>query len=136
MSHINNIKGELACLKFEMKALEKHYIVSKPTAEARYDRVLDDGKRLYRIQIKYADYQDKNSNGSVSIHIEKFNHKKPIRYTSQDVDVIVAYIPKVDKLCWIPSNVFEGKTQLALRYELPRNGQVTNVHLINDFIWE
>ena len=55
-------KGIIAQLKAELRANELGFIVSKPTTEnCRYDMIIDDGKKLNRIQIKYCSYNQKNS---------------------------------------------------------------------------
>ena len=44
-------KGIIAQLKAELRANELGFIVSKPTTEnCRYDMIIDDGKKLNRIQ--------------------------------------------------------------------------------------
>ena len=48
-------KGELAQLMVQARAVQKGFITSKPTVEARYDLVIDILGKLERTQIKYAD---------------------------------------------------------------------------------
>lgn len=46
-------KGELALLKVLVRANELGWVASRPTRDCRYDLVLDDGKQLHRVQVKY-----------------------------------------------------------------------------------
>ena len=47
-------KSEIAVLKLELRANQKGYFVSLPKNQSsRYDLIIDDGKKLYRTQVKY-----------------------------------------------------------------------------------
>jgi Protein of unknown function (DUF3257). len=131
-------KGELACLKVEQIALEKGYIVSKPTIEGtRYDRIIDCNNRLYRVQIKYAGTKQTNSEGCICIDLRKKTNsgKKISSYNRNEVDVVLAYIPEIDKVCWFEPDLFEGKQTLTIRYEPSKNGQVKNIIFAENYIW-
>ena len=95
------IKGELTCLKFEQRAIEKNVVVSRPNIECEYDRIADCNGKLYRVQIKYADSKPSNSHGAVQAHIGKTGetHGTHKPYDENDIDVIFFYIPKVYKVC-------------------------------------
>lgn len=131
------IKGELACLKFEQRAIEKGAIVSKPTLECEYDRIVDFEGSLHRVQIKYADSKPSNSEGAVQAGIGKAGTKhgshKP--YTNKDIDAIVVYVPKVNKICWLPPDVWSGKKNLQLRYVKSKNNQTKGIRLVDDYVW-
>jgi hypothetical protein len=131
------IKGELACLKFEQRAIEKGAIVSRPNIECAYDRIVDHNGKIQRVQVKYADSKPSNASGSVQAHIGKAGQKhgshKP--YEDEDIDVIAIYVPKVDQVCWIDKKEWSGKSMLQLRYEKPKNNQKKGVRLVEDFVW-
>ena len=131
------IKGELACLKFEQRAIEKGAIVSKPTLECEYDRILDFEGKLYKVQVKYSDSKPSQAEGAVLAQISKAGkkHGSHESYSKEDIDVIVIYIPKVDKLCWIPFDVWNGKKSLQLRYSEAKNSQTKGVRMVADYVW-
>lgn len=129
-------KGHYACLKFELRAHEKGFSVSKPTlAESRYDYILDDGSRLWRVQVKYAGGKSSNSSGAATCNLTRQGHRRLGSYSACDVDVVVAYLPQVDKLAWILPEKFEGKSLINIRYEAPRNGQQSGVTHIGECEW-
>lgn len=134
----NSIKGGIAQAKAEIRALEKGFIISKPIIEGtRYDMILDDGEKLSRVQVKYAGGKQTSSNGCVVVDFRKTSNNGKVKegYSSKEVDVIIVYIPQVDKLCWFPTKLLEGKTTLTIRYEKAKNNQTKNVILVDDYIW-
>lgn len=130
-------KGEIACLKFESRAIEKGFVVSKPTIDCnRYDRVIDCNGKLFRVQIKYSSRKNTNSDGSTSINLTKVTRNgKKLIYTEQEIDVVVAYIPEIDKLCWLPSKLFHKKLSISIRYRHPKNHQRKGIVLADHYIW-
>ena len=136
MKVTTNIKGQLAETKAALRALELGYIASRPIFDARYDLILDDAKRLMRVQIKYADAKLSNSEGSVSVKLAYENRKKKV-YTYQDkeVDGLIVYLPKIDKLCFFPPHVFVGKERIAIRYAKTKNSQKKGIIFAEDYYW-
>ena len=138
MKITTNVKGQLAASKVELRALELGYIPSRPIFDARYDLILDDPKthQLIRVQIKYADAKLSKSEGSVSVKLA-YENRKRTRYTYQDgeVDGLIVYIPKVDKLCFIPPRMFVGKERISLRYTKTKNHQQKGVVFARDYYW-
>lgn len=131
-------KGEIAKLKVEQRAHEKGWIPSRTVDYARYDLVLDDGQRLYRVQVKYTDSRNTRADGSVSVNLkkEKFNGTTNYQtYSSDEVDVLIVYVQKTDCLCWFGPEHFHNKTSLFLRYEPSKNGQIKRTKMIEDFKW-
>ena len=139
-------KGEIAKLKAELRAAEKGWIVSRTVEGSRYDLVLDDGKKLYRVQVKYSNGKSSNSEGVVCVGLRKFTgddlrrsaeyRRLPIRmYTKDEIDVLVVYIPLLDKLCWFGADIFETKANIMIRYDPPKNGQKKGLTLVHDYVW-
>ncbi len=129
-------KGQLAVLKVEQRAAEKGLIVSKPTTETRYELLLDDGESIKKAQVKYANGKSLAS-GVVVARLEKRNgsSNKCHPYTSQDVDIMLVYVPKVDKvLCFDPA-IIEQKTALYIRYEPAKGGQTKRCLFSHEHEW-
>lgn len=137
MSCKTRVKGELACLKFDLRALEKGGISSKPLMEVPYDRVLDLDGRLYRVQIKYANSKGRTAEGALHLSLRRTSHTGKISfYKDSEVDILVVYIPMLDKLCWIgDKTAFINRNSLELRYAPPKNNQKKGCRLIKDYIW-
>ena len=109
-----------------------------PSVETRFDLVLVDatGKCL-RAQVKYAAKEPSTSVGSVCLDLRKEtrNNGKKRLYSKQDTDIILAYIPQVQKIVCIESNIFENVKTLNFRFETPKNGQIKGIRMVNDFVW-
>jgi PD-(D/E)XK endonuclease len=103
------IKAEIAMMKVWMRALQLGAFVSKPIFEgARYDYL------NLRKQIK----KDKNC-----------------PYNENEVDALVVYVPKIDKVCWFSPEVFCGKQGLSIRISPAKNGQIKGCLAAEDYLW-
>ena len=136
MKITTNTKGQLAVSKSELRAFELGFLPSRPLFDARYDLIIDDGKKLSRLQIKYADGKPTNTNGAVVVKLEYIDRKnQTYTYQSNEVDALVVYIPKIDKLCFFPKKVFVGKRKLNIRIALTKNGQKKGIIAAKDYYW-
>ena len=132
--HDSHGKGLMGELSVAQKAIEKGMTVSKPLGEARYDLILDDGKKLYRAQVKYC---DRSRNGAIEIPLRRQCHNNGYSkvYTSDEIDVVIVFFPSVNKFCWIEKEIFNGKTSLSIRENSPVKKTAKKFHLLNEFIW-
>lgn len=137
MASETTIKGELACLKLEQRAIEKGAVVSRPTIECEYDRVVDYDGKLYRVQVKYADSTSSNASGAVQACIGKAGtkHGSHTPYTDNDIDVVAVYLPAIDRVCWLNREEWQGKVAIQLRFEEPKNNQKKGIRLAEDYVW-
>lgn len=127
-------KGEIAELEVALEATRKGWIVNRPLSVARYDLILDDGKKLYRTQVKYANGKATHSTGAVTCTANNGPYS-PERFSKDEIDVVIAYVPKIDSLIWIGPEYFDGKTICTIRLEPSKNGQSKGVFLAEDHIW-
>jgi hypothetical protein len=128
-------KGEIAFLKCALRATEKGMILSKPSVEARYDAVLDDGERLWRAQIKYV---GADTRGSVRVDLRRRSSSRVAKtrtYSAREVDALLLFVPKIDKVLFFGTEVFDGCSSLQIRLEPSRNGQARGVIAAEKFIW-
>lgn len=129
----------LAELKVRQRAMELGVTVSVPTdSSARYDAIIDDGQRLYRAQIKYCDRQPSAAQGAVALELTSYHRSGKLSYagySANEVDVILAYIPRIDKILWLGPQIFEGRREIQIRLEPTKNGQRKGCLLARDFIW-
>jgi hypothetical protein len=133
----SNWKGQLATTKVQLRALELGYIPSIPNMDCRYDIIIDDGKKIWRVQVKYANGTPSHSSGSVIAKLAYETRQRRMTYTykESEVDALVVYIPKIDKLCWFPCEVFVGKQVLCVRLEPSLNGQKSRIIQASDYFW-
>jgi hypothetical protein len=134
------IKGKIAEEKVIIRALEKEWICSRPVFDAKYDLVLDDYSKLYRVQVKYADGDSSHADGCVvaSLRTRDYKQYKDLqlaRYQDYDFDVLMLYVPKIDKVLWLDKDRFLGKATLNIRLEPPKNGRKKLMNMAVDLIW-
>ncbi len=136
MEITSNIKGQLAVSKAEIRAFELGYVPSRPLYDSRYDLIIDNKKSLLRIQVKYGNGKSSNSQGAIVVKLDYENRTKShFEYKNNEVDALVVYIPMLDKLCYFPLKIFEGKRKLTIRIEKPKINQVKRIIFAKDYIW-
>jgi hypothetical protein len=124
-------KGQIALAKVLIEASRKGVVVSQPTTPARYDLILDMGGRFYRAQVKYAGGKSPRSQGAVRLDLRK----RKRCYTREEVDVLLVYLPAIDKVCWFSAELFHNRTGLFVRLQPALNGQKMKCLMAVDFVW-
>jgi hypothetical protein len=127
-------KGELALLRALQRAVEKGWIASRPTRDCRYDVVLDDGERLYRVQVKYAGRRAWNCEGAVSLDFTK-GGRRDRTYLDHEIDAVLAYIAQVDVIVWLSREHFYGRRNIQLRYAPTLSGQRNGCLMVSNLAW-
>lgn len=82
-------KGQLTEQKCFVKCLEAGYLISKPLFDnARYDFILDVGKKLLRIQVKTSVWNEDHSAFTFNGYSQHStgNGNKRMKYTTQEID--------------------------------------------------
>jgi len=132
-----NVKGELACLKLELRAIEKNAIVSRPTVECVYDRLVDHDGKIHRVQVKYAGCKASHCDGAIKAYVGRSCEfrGKHVPYDGDELDAIVLYLPDVDKILWLEKAMWLGKVNVQLRYTPPKNNQTKGIHLVENHLW-
>jgi len=132
-------KGEIAQLKVQLRAAEKGLTSSRPTVDdCRYDLILDDGQKLWRVQIKYAAGSSSHSDGCVSVGLRRWNGRDNTNtrtYTRRDCDSLLVYVQPVDKIACLAPALFAEKTCVNIRYAPAKNAQVKNVIMLDSVLW-
>jgi hypothetical protein len=130
MEYSTQQKGAVAELMVTTRALSKGFRISKPVHDCRYDLVLDDGKTLSRVQVKWCSRADKT--GALRVHLKKPHHKT---YTASEADLIIVYVWDVGDYFVFTPEQFAGKQCLQLRMTPPRNNQTKGILLAADCRW-
>jgi PD-(D/E)XK nuclease superfamily protein len=123
-------KGELAL----QRSVEKGWLASRPTRDCRYDLVLDDGKHLYRVQVKFAARKSSHATGVVSLDFTKGGRRNRM-YLDHEVDAVLVYVAPTDALVWLGSERFHNRRAVQLRYAPTRSGQKNGCLLVEDVVW-
>jgi PD-(D/E)XK endonuclease len=124
-------KGQIAFLKVQIEARMKGAVVLVPTTPERYDLVLHHQGQYYRAQVKYADADVPNSQGSVRVDLKRRGRV----YTEDEIDILLVYIPRIDKVCWLRPSAFHNKTAVCLRLQPANNGQKSGCWMADECIW-
>jgi hypothetical protein len=124
-------KGEVARLRVMLRAAELGYVVSLPTTQVRYDLVLEKDGRFFRAQVKYADGAPGHASGSVRLAL----YRRGRLYMDGEVDLILVYLPKLDRICCFGPDLFHNRLVLQIRYEPTRSGQVQGCLMASDYFW-
>lgn len=136
---VTNRLGELAIAKVILRAIELGVGVYKPVVEGRTDLILDDGEKLYRTQVKYAGgASPKQCQGALSVGLRKWrNDGRAVIpfYTRNEIDLLLVYVRKLDKILWFGPEVFDGRGQLHIRLEPTRNKQAKGCLMAANCIW-
>jgi hypothetical protein len=124
-------KGQIALAKVLIEAARKGAETYLPTTQTRYDLVLDYRGKLYRAQVKYADGKIRRAQGAIALHLRR----RKRCYTAGEIDVVLAYLPRLDRVAWFGPEVFDGKAALYLRIVPAKNGQHSGCRMVEDFLW-
>ena len=121
-------KGGVAELAIALIATRAGYVVSRPLAEGgRYDLVLDDGRRLLRVQCKWA----RRLGSVVQVRTRTCRRSRGgyVRgtYSSADTDAVAAYCAELGRAWLLPIDLVAGHQMLNLRLSPARNNQTVGV---------
>ena len=127
-------KGNLGEIAVAHEFMKWGCTVSFPFGDnARYDLVIDDGKALKRVQVKYTDCKSEN-NSWVCRCVSSKNHttnKKLDKYTN-DVDIMAYYISELDICIMFTIDEIKDKSVICIREDYPNSGQKKGIVLIKD----
>ncbi|MGA7755866.1 MAG: group I intron-associated PD-(D/E)XK endonuclease [Candidatus Sulfotelmatobacter sp.] len=103
-------RGEMAEAAFLAKAASLGFLVSKPWGESsRYDLIVDNGRRLLRVQVKSADRAGEY--GGYTFHA----HGNTTRvYRASEIDLLAAYVVPVDVWYLFPVEEFRKYKSMKL----------------------
>src|SRR5579859_7112877 len=91
-------RGEMAEAAFLARAASLGLLVSKPWGESsRYDLIVDNGKRLLRVQVKSAHRAGPYGGYTIQAH---GNTRKV--YDASEIDLLAAYVVPVDAWYLVP----------------------------------
>lgn len=124
-------KGEYAKLKVMLRAAELGYTVCLPTTEVRYDLILERDGICLRAQVKYADGQPGHASGSIRLAL----YRRGKLYTGTEIDVILVYLPRLDRICYFEASRFHAKNILQIRFVPTKSGQKLGCLIAQEYFW-
>jgi len=103
--------GELSEAAFLHKAQSLGFKVCKPWGDSeRYDFILDNGQRLWRVQVKCTEQLRARGYDIQSIYVDRKGNKIP--YTTADIDVLIARVVPCDVWYVMPVEVLANAKSL------------------------
>ena len=128
-------KGQLTEQKCFVKCLEEGFLISKPLFDnARYDFILDTGKKLLRIQVKTSVWNDDHSAFSFNGYSQHStgNGNKRMKYTNQEIDY---FMTEKDGIFYLYPADENGFTCKSLRV-IAKSAQKANISWAKDYTFE
>ncbi len=132
--HSTNQKGAIAEAAIALEAIKLGIPVLRPAAEhGRYDLALDLGRRIIRVQVKWASVRE----DVIKIAISGCRHS-PVRgyvrstYAPEEVDAVAAYAAEIGRSYLLPIELLAGQSTLHLRLAPPQNHQRAALHWAAD----
>jgi hypothetical protein len=123
------VKGDIAELAVAKKFIEDGWRVLFPYGENhRYDLVAEKDRRFIRVQVKYATPK----NGVLEVNCRSSNNWSILHYTSKEIDLIVVYNPKNQKIYYLPVSEI-NYSEIKLRIEPSKNNQKSKIHFAENF---
>ena len=112
----SKFKGEFAQLRVQIAAAHKGISVAIPTTEDRFDIVICYKDRLSRAQIKFCDRYSSRSRNTLELVLynNKLNKKC---YTKEDIDELLVFVPKVDRILSFGPDIFHNKKTITIELE-------------------
>ena len=130
-------KGNLGEIKVASEFIKWGCTVSFPFGDnARYDLIIDDGKELKKVQVKYSDYKTENNSWKCQC-VSSTNHttNKNLHGYEKDVDIIAFYLPDIDTCLMFNISEIKGRTNITIRDTPPLNNQ-SNVIYVKDHTFD
>jgi len=113
--------GQLTEQKCFVKCLEEGYNISKPLFDnARYDFILDTGKKLLRIQVKSSAWNEDHTAFSFNGYSQHStgNGNKRMKYTNKEIDY---FMTEKDGIFYLYPAEEDGFVSRILRIESKQN---------------
>ena len=130
-------KGAVAETAVMHAAVKLGLDIYKPVHDGgRYDLIVEVDGRLMRVQCKFARLKgDVVVVRCYSTRRAREGLRKRV-YRADDVDLIAAYCPELDRCFLLFDHEFDGRTQVDLRIHRCRNNQRTGINWAEDFAFE
>jgi len=112
MNLSSSSKGQVAQLEVELCAYRKGYFTSRPQTDLEYDLVIDTHKELIRAQIKFCN-RKRHNNDNLELNLYNKNSNR-LYYSNKNVDIILVYVPEVDKVLAYNSDKFHKRKTISI----------------------
>lgn len=116
-------------MEFSLYLLKKGYNVLQPiNPNSSYDLVIEKDGSFTRLQVKYLTLRK----GVLRVELDR-PKRRTLSYKQRDVDAMGIYEVSEHKFYLIPIDKISTFTEFWLRVKEPKNAQVKNIHLAQEF---
>jgi len=99
---------------------KRGFTVAVPFGDnARYDLLVDDGKGIKRVQVKYSECKD----GAITVKFRSSNRT----YTWDELDKLAVYEPLTQTCYYLGPEEMGARTSIVLRLEATGNNQARHI---------
>jgi hypothetical protein len=97
------IAGEIAELRFDIEVKKRDLMLSLPASNALpYDRLVDNGKKIFRVQVKTTAALHKRGCYIVNLYRRSDNKAPRKFYKPEEVDVFAVYVECINEWYIVP----------------------------------
>jgi len=101
---------------------------------SKVDLIAERDKKLIKIQVKYVDDSKEGLTSVVLPLIKKGPNGYRYAYTTFDIDLFSVYLPKRDKVLFIPSKIAcKNRSMFNIRLKKSKNNQTERTHDVSEF---
>jgi hypothetical protein len=132
----SNAKGGIAEMEIAAAAVRLGIPVLKPlTDHGRYDLAFEIGRRLLRVQCKWAGLAADGSIIKVRTGGSRCTPNGYVvsSYAEDEIDLLAAYCGELDRCYLLPPSLVAGRREIVLRLTPPRNSQRACINLAADY---
>ena len=133
--HHTKNKGDIGCLKVQVKMAELGFTILIPLSEHEvFDFVAYKDGDFKKVQAKYRSIE----NGSLTVPFKTAwadKNGSHINYIDKtEIDIIAVYCPETDKVYFVNPTDYENSTSLNLRVEQTKNNQRKGILFAENFL--
>jgi prevent-host-death family protein len=130
----SNDKGNIAEAAIAFHAVRLGIEVLKPTTEhGRYDLAFDLGKRIIRVQCKWA----RLTGDVVCVNLAGFRRTSDsyvrTKYTADEIDAVAGYCEPLDRVFLLPISEIAGRSAFHLRIAPAKNAQRAAINWAEEY---
>lgn len=129
MKHITHDKGDLGVIKVQAKLIEMEHQIFVPISSASpYDLIVLIGNEFKKVQVKYVT----SKNNCITISTRRAIRNGNAKYcTNTDIDILAIYCPCTNECYFLYKDTYIEA--VSLRLTIPKNNQIKNIRMANDF---
>lgn len=125
-------QGLLSEIEFDLLAQNQGLICSRPILDIGYDRIVDNGKNLLKVQIKSRSFLDRDN--SVIIPVGRIDtNRKTKGFKKGEIDIFAVHLIEPDVWFFLPFDKIQGKRIVRLTFNHKKITSLSNDKYLNNW---